>query len=512
MKKLLSSILTFTLVTSMSVTAFAADNTATNDGSKGTDITVNGTYKAADAPAEVISVDVMWDSMDFTYTAPSKGNWNSKTHAYEGATEGSWTWNGATETKTAPAITVTNHSNTAVKAGFAFTGQVSGLNGNFVENALVLDTAVGTEIASAPKAETSFSVSGSGIDADKKLGTITVTIAKYDAEAKYKVTAEEFANLLGNVNNFKLVISGNSNFVGTYFYDGESLLAQGETRELICTRDGKNYYSYVKEAGYDDWIKEVASEQDYQDISLIFNLLPYMKDSFDNLSYDTATKAYKCTLVQILGTPISNLQFCFEDGALKEASFSSEDLGTYSYSNLGSVAVEIPTNLHEHTYAAEWTYDDNYHWHAVTCRHTNEIIDEANHVWGSGVCTVCGRSFLAISEDGTTITDLLDNDTQMTVVVPAGVTTIGYGAFLGSSLTEIVFPQSLTTIRGSAFTNSSLQKVFYSGTQAEWDTVEIYNSENTELNSATVYFYSETKPTESGNFWHYVDGVATIWS
>ena len=28
---------------------------------------------------------------------------------------------------------------------------------------------------------------------------------------------------------------------------------------------------------------------------------------------------------------------------------------------------------------------------------------------------------------------------------------------------------------------------------------------------ATVYFYSEEKPTEPGNYWRYVDGVPTPW-
>ncbi len=31
------------------------------------------------------------------------------------------------------------------------------------------------------------------------------------------------------------------------------------------------------------------------------------------------------------------------------------------------------------------------------------------------------------------------------------------------------------------------------------------------LADATVYFYSEYRPSEAGNYWHYVDGVATIW-
>ena len=27
----------------------------------------------------------------------------------------------------------------------------------------------------------------------------------------------------------------------------------------------------------------------------------------------------------------------------------------------------------------------------------------------------------------------------------------------------------------------------------------------------TVYFYSETEPTEEGNYWHYVNGVPVAW-
>jgi hypothetical protein len=26
-----------------------------------------------------------------------------------------------------------------------------------------------------------------------------------------------------------------------------------------------------------------------------------------------------------------------------------------------------------------------------------------------------------------------------------------------------------------------------------------------------VYYYSETEPSEPGNYWHYVDGEATPW-
>ena len=34
---------------------------------------------------------------------------------------------------------------------------------------------------------------------------------------------------------------------------------------------------------------------------------------------------------------------------------------------------------------------------------------------------------------------------------------------------------------------------------------------NDEIKNATIYFYSETAPTEPGNYWRYVDGVPTPW-
>ena len=145
----------------------------TNDGTGSTDITVTGIYQAGTPAADVTSVDIVWDAMDFTYTAPSKGTWNASAHEYENATEGGWSATSGTD----PKITVTNHSNLDVQASFAFNGTVGGLNGSFTKTALVLGSAEGTELSNAPTDETAFSVSGSAIDAGKSLGTITVTVS-----------------------------------------------------------------------------------------------------------------------------------------------------------------------------------------------------------------------------------------------------------------------------------------------------------------------------------------------
>ena len=140
------------------------------------EITVTGVYQAGTTADEKISVDIVWDAMDFTYTAPSQGTWNPATHTYEGATEGGWSDN-------TPAITVKNHSNVALNATLGFTADVAGVIGTFTEasgtandNILELATAVDTEVSNAPTATANFGISGAAIDADKTLGTITVTI------------------------------------------------------------------------------------------------------------------------------------------------------------------------------------------------------------------------------------------------------------------------------------------------------------------------------------------------
>ena len=51
-------------------------------------ITITGVYQAGTTADEKISVDIVWDAMEFTYAAPSQGTWNPAAHAYEGATEG----------------------------------------------------------------------------------------------------------------------------------------------------------------------------------------------------------------------------------------------------------------------------------------------------------------------------------------------------------------------------------------------------------------------------------------
>ncbi len=92
------------------------------------------------------------------------------------------------------------------------------------------------------------------------------------------------------------------------------------------------------------------------------------------------------------------------------------------------------------------------------------------------------------------------------------VTRIGHTAFKSSkNLTSIEIPSSVTSIAQGAFEGcSSLTSVYFGGTSERWSLTSI-GLFNYNLTNATLYYYSETKPTATGNYWHYVDGVATVW-
>ena len=173
MKKILSLILALALVMSLGITAFAAEDSTTEDKT----IIVMGTYTAGQSSVTQVSVDITWDAMTFTYTGASEGTWNPETHEFDGASKAGWSEETAT-------ITVENHSNAAVQATLSFEAEVDGIEGTFTETSgtaddkiLELATAVGTDVGKAPTASAEFGISGAAITENKTLGTITVAIA-----------------------------------------------------------------------------------------------------------------------------------------------------------------------------------------------------------------------------------------------------------------------------------------------------------------------------------------------
>ena len=97
------------------------------------------------------------------------------------------------------------------------------------------------------------------------------------------------------------------------------------------------------------------------------------------------------------------------------------------------------------------------------------------------------------------------------VRISDGCTSIGKGAFYDCShFTSITIPNSVTSIGEYAFYEcDNLDKVFYAGSVDEWFSISVGNGNEDLKNS--VYYYSEEEPTRLGDYWHYVDGVPTIW-
>lgn len=109
---------------------------------------------------------------------------------------------------------------------------------------------------------------------------------------------------------------------------------------------------------------------------------------------------------------------------------------------------------------------------------------------GSGLETIPYRCFFGASK-----LEMAD--------IPEGVTLIDENAFSScTSLQAAVLPSTLETIADGAFLDSALSVIFFKGTEAQFDALDI-ESNNSEIIKAKVYFYSESEPEESGAFWHY---------
>lgn len=86
---------------------------------------------------------------------------------------------------------------------------------------------------------------------------------------------------------------------------------------------------------------------------------------------------------------------------------------------------------------------------------------------------------------------------------------------VGNSKDNLLLPKTnlsspITTIKKDVFKDKEISKVFYMGTEIEFAALTIEEG-NDCIESATKYFYSEEKPVNKGNYFHFVDGELTIY-
>jgi hypothetical protein len=94
-----------------------------------------------------------------------------------------------------------------------------------------------------------------------------------------------------------------------------------------------------------------------------------------------------------------------------------------------------------------------------------------------------------------------------TFIMPNSVVEMGGSLFTNCPLTTVVIGTGIKYIDRNF--DRTTTAMFYAGTEEQWANV-IIASFNYALDNPPA-FYSESQPTIEGNFWHYVDGVPTLW-
>lgn len=110
MRKIIPLILTVALLMSMSFHTVATQTTETQVA--GT-TNVKANYVPGEEGGQVISVEIAWEGMEFTYNGASNPQWDAENHQYIPGTDAAWAESNAS-------ISITNHSNVILQAGIAY--------------------------------------------------------------------------------------------------------------------------------------------------------------------------------------------------------------------------------------------------------------------------------------------------------------------------------------------------------------------------------------------------------
>ena len=125
-----------------------------------------------------------------------------------------------------------------------------------------------------------------------------------------------------------------------------------------------------------------------------------------------------------------------------------------------------------------------------------------------------GGNIYFLDENGSVLHNGKRYSLQKDIILPEGINNLVSGLFRGFNKVESLYiPASVTAFNGGwQFFNSSFKKIYYGGTQEAWNNInKDEENSNKALKDMTIYFYSEDTPSTDGNYWHYVDGIITIW-
>ncbi|MGN0807128.1 MAG: leucine-rich repeat domain-containing protein [Candidatus Coproplasma sp.] len=190
--------------------------------------------------------------------------------------------------------------------------------------------------------------------------------------------------------------------------------------------------------------------------------------------YESATATFTCTndsthvetetaTGSAITSEVTTTATCTTDGV--KAYTATVTFGNKTYSGIKNETL-VATG---HSYSEEWESDAQYHWHAATCEHSDEISGKANHTYANGQCTVCGKvqppteglTFtLNSAGDAYSCSGIGSASSVKDIIIPSTyndlpVTTIATNAFKNTYITSVTIPESVTTIEYYAFRKCS---------------------------------------------------------
>lgn len=107
MKRMIPLMLVVAMLLSMGLSAAATQTTEVGS----TNVTAN--YEAGEEGGQIISVEIAWEGMEFTYNGASNPVWDPKEHKYSEESAAGWAESNAS-------IAITNHSNVILQAEIAY--------------------------------------------------------------------------------------------------------------------------------------------------------------------------------------------------------------------------------------------------------------------------------------------------------------------------------------------------------------------------------------------------------
>ena len=249
--------------------------------------------------------------------------------------------------------------------------------------------------------------------------------------------------------------------------------------------------------------KAILSKYSVPSRAIFSNCFSLEEVDLPKCGISSSTTAYE-TLFGEFFTPCSNSDV-YGDNVIK-VSISV----TYNTSNTGTIYYAIPASLKK-----------------VTIRGTNivglrgmRMIEELHAPDATSIGANALRSCSSlVTIDAPKLSNIAGNEAfeycyKLESINLSLVTTIPKYSFRNcEKLDYIILSNRLQAIGESAFAGcSSLTKVFYDGTEVEWTNTGVNSTGNAYIQSAIPYYYSSTEPVECGDYWHYVNGLPTIWS